>query len=229
LPNGSKLSTASSSAVSFEETFLLPDGFFTKLGPQIRLLPVSNFSVNKYDYHIYVLLGKDQHLQARPDYRHSWGAEDTGNVDQTRLGRRLLLRLSSRCLFSGSSGRLCAPLSNRGQARHLCQEFLHGGGWATTTPSWLAHRIPIAFVTLLNGVRGRHLLQARELHCQHTTSRHKYSTTLFKMAYLLGRGLRDLQLLGHALAGHVARLPWRRGQASLQATRPILNERAAEP
>jgi hypothetical protein len=61
-----------------------------------------------------VLLGKDQHLQARPDYRHGRGAEDTGNVDQSSLGRRLLLRLSSRCLFSDSSGRFCAPLSNRG-------------------------------------------------------------------------------------------------------------------
>jgi hypothetical protein len=28
-----------------------------------------------------VLLGKDQHLQARPDYCHGWGTEDTGNVD----------------------------------------------------------------------------------------------------------------------------------------------------
>jgi hypothetical protein len=43
----------------------------------------------------------------------------------------------------------------------------------------------------------------------HTTSRHKYSTTPLKEAYLFGRGLRDLKLLGHALAGHVARLPWR--------------------
>jgi hypothetical protein len=32
-------------------------------------------------------------------------------------------------------------------------------------------------------------------------------TTLFKTAYLLGRGLRDLQLLSHALVGHVAWLP----------------------
>jgi hypothetical protein len=45
------------------------------------------------------------------------------------------------------------------------------------------------------------------------------------MAYLLGRSLRDLQLLGHTLPGHVARLPRRRGQASLQASWLILNER----
>jgi hypothetical protein len=61
-----------------------------------------------------VPLGKDQYLQARPDHRHGWGAEDTANVDQSSLGRRLLLRLSSRCLFSGSSDRFCAPLSSRG-------------------------------------------------------------------------------------------------------------------
>jgi hypothetical protein len=44
-------------------------------------------------------------------------------------------------------------------------------------------------------------------------------------AYLLGCGLRDLKLLGHALAGHVAQLPWRRRKISLQASWRILNER----
>jgi hypothetical protein len=171
------------------------------------------------------LLGKDQHLQARSDHRHGWGAKDTGDVDQSCLGRRLFLCLSSRCLFSSSSGRFCAPLSNRGLALQLRQELFYGRGWAMTTPSWLPHCVPIAFVTLLNRVGRRHLLQARKLRRQHKTSRHKYSTTLLKTAYLLGRGLRDLQLLGHALAGHVAQLPWRRGQTSLQASRRILNER----
>jgi hypothetical protein len=61
-----------------------------------------------------ILLGKDQHLQARSDHRHGWGTEDIGNVDQSSLGRCLFLRLSSRYLFSGSSGRFCAPLSRRG-------------------------------------------------------------------------------------------------------------------
>jgi hypothetical protein len=77
-----------------------------------------------------VLLGKDLHLQARPDYYHGWGAEDTGDVDQPSLNRRLLLGLSSRCLFSDSSGRFSAPFSNRGLARQLRQKFLHGGGRA---------------------------------------------------------------------------------------------------
>jgi hypothetical protein len=66
-----------------------------------------------------VLLGKDQHLQARPDYRHGWGAEDTGNVDQSSLGGCLLLRISSRCLFNDSSGRCNTLLSNRGLAQQL--------------------------------------------------------------------------------------------------------------
>jgi hypothetical protein len=61
-----------------------------------------------------VLLRKDLHLQARPDYRHSWGAEDAGDVDQSSLGRHLLLRLSSRLLFSSSSGCFSAPLNNWG-------------------------------------------------------------------------------------------------------------------
>jgi hypothetical protein len=172
-----------------------------------------------------VLLGKDEHLQARPDYRHGWGAEDAGNVDQSSLGRRFLLRLSSRCLFSDSSGRFYAPLNNWGLARQLRQELLHSGGWATTTPSWLPHRIPVAFISLLYGIGRRNLLQVIEFHRQHTTPRHKYSSTLLKEAYLLRCGFRDLQLLGHALAGHVARPPWRHRQTSLQASWWILNER----
>jgi hypothetical protein len=99
-----------------------------------------------------ILLGKNQHLQARPDHRHGWGAEDTGNVDQSRLGRRLLLCLCSRCLLSSSSGGFCAPLSNRGLVLHLRQELFYGGGWATTAPSCLPHCVPVAFVALLNGV-----------------------------------------------------------------------------
>jgi hypothetical protein len=177
-----------------------------------------------YDYSS-GLLALEQSTHLQPDHHHGWGVEDTGNVDQSCLGRRLLLRLSSRCLFSGNSGWFCAPLSNRGLARHLRQELFHGGGWATTTPYWLPYHIPITFVTLLNGVGRWHLLQARELRRQHATSRHKYLTTLVKTAYLLGRGLCDLQLLDHALAGHIARLPWRRGQTSLQASRRIPNER----
>jgi hypothetical protein len=39
-----------------------------------------------------VLLGKMQYLQVRPDYRHGRGTEDAGNVDQSTLGGRLLLR-----------------------------------------------------------------------------------------------------------------------------------------
>jgi hypothetical protein len=182
-----------------------------------------------------VLLGKDLHLQARPDYRHGWGAEDAGDVDQSSLGRRLLLGLSSRLLFSSSSGWFSASLNNWGLAHQLRHELLHDGGWDAATSSRLSHRIPVAFVPLLYVVGRRNLLQAMEFHRHHTTSRHKYSTTLLKEAYLLRCGLRDLKLLGHALAGHVAWPPWRRRQTSLQASWRILNERdmrqsrAAEP
>jgi hypothetical protein len=119
-----------------------------------------------------VLLGKDQYLQARPDHRHGWGAEDTGNVDQSFLGRHLFLRLSSCYLFSGSSSRFCAPLSSRGLALQLRQKHFYSGGWAATTSSWLPHCVPIAFDALLNGVGRRHLLQSRELCRQHIRSRH---------------------------------------------------------
>jgi hypothetical protein len=46
-----------------------------------------------------VLLGKAQHLQTRPDYRHGRGTEDAGNVYQSTLGGRLLLRFCSLCLL----------------------------------------------------------------------------------------------------------------------------------
>jgi hypothetical protein len=61
-----------------------------------------------------VLLEKNQHLQAQPDYRHGRGAEDTGDVDQSHLGRCLFLRFGTRCLLNSSSSGFCAPLSSGG-------------------------------------------------------------------------------------------------------------------
>jgi hypothetical protein len=108
-----------------------------------------------------VLLGKDLHLQARPDYCHGWGAEDTGDVDQPSLSRRLFSGLSRHCLLSSSSGWYNTLLSNWGLTYQLHQEFFHGGGWAAIASSRLSHRVPIAFVTLLYRVGRRNLLQAR--------------------------------------------------------------------
>jgi hypothetical protein len=39
-----------------------------------------------------VLLAKMQYLQVRPDYCHGLGAKDAGDIDQSTLGGRLLLR-----------------------------------------------------------------------------------------------------------------------------------------
>jgi hypothetical protein len=94
------------------------------------------------------------HLQAQPDHRHGWGAENAGNINQSSFSGRLLLSLRSRCLLSNSSGRSSALLSNWGLARQLRQELLHGGGWATTTPSWFLHRILVAFVPCSTGSEG---------------------------------------------------------------------------
>jgi hypothetical protein len=115
--------------------------------------------------------GKDLHLQARPDYCHGWGAEDAGDVDQSSFSRRLLLGLSSHWLFSDSSGRFSAPLSNWGLARQLRHEILHVGGWAAAAPSRLSHHILVAFIPLLYGVERRNLLQAMEFHRHHTQHR----------------------------------------------------------
>jgi hypothetical protein len=112
-----------------------------------------------------VLVGKDLHLQARPDYCHSWGAEDAGDVDQFSLSRRLLLGLSDRWLFISNHGWLSTPRSNWGLARQLRHKFFYGGGWAAAGSSRLSHRIPVAFVPLFYGVGRRNHLQAKEFRC----------------------------------------------------------------
>jgi hypothetical protein len=52
----------------------------------------------------------------------------------------------------------------------LRQELFNSGGWATI-PSGFPHRVPLAFVTLISGLRRRHLLQARKLSRQQVNSR----------------------------------------------------------
>jgi hypothetical protein len=54
---------------------------------------------------------------------------------------------------------------------HLRQEFFNSGGWATT-PSGFPHRVPLAFVALINGLCRRQLLQATKLLHQQVNSRH---------------------------------------------------------
>jgi hypothetical protein len=115
-----------------------------------------------------VLLGKDLHLQARPDYCHGRGAEDAGDVDQSSFSRRLLLGLSRRWLFRNSYGRLSTPFSNWGLARQLHQKIFYGRGWAVAGSSWLSHRIQVTFVPLLYGVGRWNLLQAMEFRRQYT-------------------------------------------------------------
>jgi hypothetical protein len=154
-----------------------------------------------------VLLGKMQYLQVSPDYCHGRGTEDAGNVYQSTLGGRLLLRpcgyrllcssggrrsaLLRSCshhLFNGGSYELCAPLWSRGLVLQLRQELLDSGGW-TMTSGRLSHCVPSAFVALLNGLRWRHLLHTRKTTHQQAYSYDGYSTILVKTSYLLRRGL----------------------------------------
>jgi hypothetical protein len=95
-------------------------------------------------------------------------------------GCRLFCNNGSRCsallfsfghhLFSSRGCGLRAPLRSRGLALQLRQELFNSGGWATT-PSGLPHRVPLAFVALISGLRRRHLLQARKLSRQQVNSR----------------------------------------------------------
>jgi hypothetical protein len=154
-----------------------------------------------------VLLAKMQYLQVRLDYCHGRGTKNASNIDQSTLGGRLLLRPCgyrlfcssggrrsailrswSHHLFNGGGYRLSAPLWSRGLALQLHQELLNSGGW-TTTSGWLPHCVPHAFVTLLDGLRWRHLLHTRKTTRQQGYSCNGYSTTLVKTSYLLRRGL----------------------------------------
>jgi hypothetical protein len=56
---------------------------------------------------LHVLLGKDHHLQARPDYCHGRGAKYAGDVDKASFGRRLFFGFSSRQLFSSCNTLNC--------------------------------------------------------------------------------------------------------------------------
>jgi hypothetical protein len=73
----------------------------------------------------HVPLGKDLHLQAQPDYCHSWGAKYAGDVDKSSFSRRLFFGFSSHWLFSSSSCGWLSPALNNWRLRH---DFCHGGG-----------------------------------------------------------------------------------------------------
>jgi hypothetical protein len=133
------------------------------------------------------------------------------------------LRSCGHHLFDGGACGFRALLMSRGLALQLRYEFFNSGGWATN-PSRLPHCVPLAFVALLDGLRRRHLLHTRKISHQQVNLHDGYPTTLVRTSYLLRRDLRDLQLLRHPLVGGVARLPWRRSHASLQASRRILYE-----
>jgi hypothetical protein len=81
-----------------------------------------------------------------------------------------LLRSCGHHFFNGGGCGLRAPLRSRGLAFQLRQELFNSGGWATT-PSGFPHRVPPAFVALINRLRRWHLLQARKLSRQQVNSR----------------------------------------------------------
>jgi hypothetical protein len=57
-----------------------------------------------------VLLAKMQYLQVRMDYCHGRGAKDAGDINQSTLGGRLLLRPCGHRLFCSNGGRRSALL-----------------------------------------------------------------------------------------------------------------------
>jgi hypothetical protein len=80
-----------------------------------------------------------------------------------------LLRFRGHHFFCSGGCRLCAPLRSRGLALHLRQELFDSGGSATT-PSGFPDRVPLSFVSLINGLRRQQFLQARKLSHQQVNS-----------------------------------------------------------
>jgi hypothetical protein len=106
---------------------------------------------------LHVLLGKDLHLQARPDNSHGRCAKYAGDVDKPGFSGHLFFGFTCRWLFSSRGcGRLRPALSDR----RLRLDFCQGGSWAAASFSRLSHRLPVAFVPLVYGVGRRNLLQA---------------------------------------------------------------------
>jgi hypothetical protein len=139
---------------------------------------------------LHVLLGKDFHLQARPDNSHGRGAKYAGDVNKPGFGGCLFSGFS-RCWFLSSSGRGRSRPALDDQrlrldycSRPLCQlrhEFFYGGGWAAASFSRLSHCLPFASVPLVYGIGRRNLLQALGIQLSaYTTLQDKYSTTLLK-------------------------------------------------
>jgi hypothetical protein len=136
---------------------------------------------------LHVLLGKDLHLQARPDNSHGRGAKYAGNVDKPGFSWRLFFGFSCRWLFSSRGcGWLRPALSNWRPRLDFCSrplrhELFHGGGWTAASLSRLPDRLPVAFVPLVYAVGRQNLLQAlRILLSAYTTLQDKYSTTLLE-------------------------------------------------
>jgi hypothetical protein len=78
----------------------------------------------------HVLLAKMRYLQVRPDYCHGRGAKDAGDIDQSTLNGRLLLRPCGHRLFCSNSGQRSALLRSR--SHHL----FNGSGYRIRAPLW---------------------------------------------------------------------------------------------
>jgi hypothetical protein len=131
---------------------------------------------------------------------------------------------------------LCRRSWLAGTTRLLCRlrhDFFYGGVWTEAPLSRPAHRAPVVLFPLIHGVERWNLLRQLQLSaCNATKQVLDYST---REIHLVGGCLHHLQLLGDALLCHIARLSWKRGETSLQASRSITNEgdmgqsRSAEP
>jgi hypothetical protein len=90
---------------------------------------------------LHVLLGKDLHLQARPDNSHGQGAKYAGDVDKSDISRSLFFGLSRRWLFSS---RGCGWLRPALYNRCLRLDFCNGGAglWLLSAGSLTVSQSP---------------------------------------------------------------------------------------
>jgi hypothetical protein len=193
---------------------------------------------------LHVLLRDGLHLQARPDNSHGQSAKYAGNVDEPCFRRRLLFNLRC-CWFFGPSSRARfwpalhgrhLRLDNSSRPCVICNT-------SSSTVGAGLRLLSVSSPTMSQSSPSpRSTWSDDGISCGNSEFKlSAYNTSrqvldyFTRGTYLLGCRLCHLQLLGDTFARHIARLPRRRRETSLQASRWILDKggigqpRSAEP
>jgi hypothetical protein len=119
-----------------------------------------------------------------------------------------------RSRLTGTSRLLC----------HFWHGLFYGGGWTEAPFCRSAHRVLVVLFPLIHGVGRWNVLRQLQVQLSACNASRQILDYFTQGTHLVGRGLSHLQLLGDTLPCHIARLPRRCGETSLQASRWIIYE-----